>query len=161
MLAYVFWHRPTGEAATYEDALRAFHAALAADPPPGFHRSLAVRLDAAPWLAGTGTAYEDWYLVADWAALGTLNEAAVSGARRSPHDAVAGRAGHGAGAVYAPLAGAGDGLAGDRAAWLAKPAGTSYGDWLATLTAMGTEVWQRQMTLGPAPEFVVFGDAPG
>lgn len=36
-LAYLFWHRPaTGvEAAAYEAELGDFHAALAAEPPPG------------------------------------------------------------------------------------------------------------------------------
>src|SRR5207253_11456951 len=37
-LAYVFFHRPTAglAAATYEEALRRFHSALATAAPPGF-----------------------------------------------------------------------------------------------------------------------------
>ena len=42
MLAYVFWHwKAAGVAAgDYENRQRAFHAALAAEPPPGFHGSV-------------------------------------------------------------------------------------------------------------------------
>ena len=38
MLAYVFWHRPGGDAepAAYEARLTAFHTALAAHPPAGW-----------------------------------------------------------------------------------------------------------------------------
>src|SRR4051794_21768971 len=114
MLAYVFWHRGAG--AAYRPALTAFHAALAAAPPAGFARSYAFRLDVAPWLAGDGDAYEDWYLVDDWAALGTLNDAAVSASRRAPHDAVARLAAAGAGGVYRCIAGEAS-PAGPVAAW--------------------------------------------
>ena len=93
MLAYVFWHRPGGDEApaAYEARLTAFHAALAEHPPEGFAGSAALRVQEAPWLPGGGPAYEDWYAVEGWDALGALNEAAVRGARAQPHDAVAAR----------------------------------------------------------------------
>jgi hypothetical protein len=150
MLAYVFWHRSAG-ADGYEERLVAFHKALKANPPPGFVSSRAFRLDDAPWLPGGGPPYEDWYLVADWAALGQLNLAAVSGPRAAPHDAVAGLAREGQGGVYAPRHG-GEPAAGE-VAWLAKPRGTSYADFHAALA--DRPAWQRQMVLGPAPEYVV------
>ena len=156
MLAYVFWHRATGAADEYEAALAAFHRALASDRPPGFQRSAAFAVGRVPWLPGDGPAYEDWYLVADWAALGTLNTGAVSGPRQSPHDAVAAHAGNGAGAIYAPLGHDGP-PAGGTATWAPKPADVSYADWHATLPG---PAWQRQMVLGPAPEYVVLGDGP-
>jgi hypothetical protein len=156
VLAYVFSHRGTGAEDSYEAALAAFHRALASDPPPGFLRSAAFAVDRAPWLPGDGPAYEDWYLVAGWAALETLNAGAVSGPRQAPHDAVAGRARAGAGAIYAPL-GHDGALAGATATWAPKPAGVSYAEWHA---ALPRPAWQRQMVLGPAPEYVVLGDAP-
>ena len=160
VLAYVFWHRPAAavEAHAYEAALAAFHTALAANPPAGFLDSAAFRADTAPWLPGDGPAYEDWYAVEDWAALGTLNAAAVSGARATPHDAVAHEAGAGAGGVYRRIAG--DGLGARAAAWLAKPDGEPRDAFHAALAATGGAVWMRQMVLGPAPEYVVRADEP-
>ena len=124
MLAYVFWHAPApGTAvADYERALAAFHGVLAGAPPAGFHGSAAARLDGPPWPGGAA-AYEDWYLVEDWAALGTLNEAAVAGARRAPHDAAAAMARDGVAGVYAPVRGAVAPPREAHAAWLAKLAG--------------------------------------
>jgi hypothetical protein len=157
VLAYVFWHRAAPDAAGYEERLVAFHEALAARPPAGFRSSRAFRLDRAPWLQGDGTPYEDWYLVDSWAALGTLNTAAVSGSRAAPHDAVAALAREGAGGVYAPLHAA-EPLAGE-VSWLAKPEGSSYNEFHAQLA--GRPVWQRQLVLGPSPEYVVEDAAVG
>ena len=127
MLAYLFWHerRPEVEPDRYLALLDDFHRALAAAPPPGFHRSWSVRLDAAPWDGGPGEPIEDWYLVADWTALGTLNDAAVRAPREDAHDAVAALATNGAGAVYALQHGE---LPGPRpwAGWLPKPDRMTY-----------------------------------
>jgi hypothetical protein len=163
VLAYIFWHRPADGASRepYEAALAAFHAALAAHPPPGFAGSAAYRLAEAPWLPGGGDAYEDWYRVDGWEALGQLNEAAVRGPRAAPHDAVAGLAAAGAGAVYRLLAGAPPPLRGPvHAAWVDKPAGMPYDEAVPALEELGGGVWRRQMVLGPAPEFAVLTDAP-
>ena len=40
-------------------------------------------------------------------------------------------------------------------AWLAKPPGTSYAEFHSELAERAA--WQRQMTLGPAGEYVVEG----
>jgi hypothetical protein len=161
VLAYVFWHRPGAAAdpATYEGRLRAFHDALAAHPPAGFHGSAALRVQEAPWLTGDGSAYEDWYGVEDWKALGELNAAAVRGARAEPHDAVAAGAAAGAGAVYGLVDGP-QVLDAVRASWLAKPAGADRDAFHSTLAGPGRSVWMRQMVLGPAPEYVVRSGAP-
>ena len=152
VLAYVFWHRPAPAVAGYESGLVAFHEALRAHPPTGFRSSRSFRLDAAPWLAGEGTPYEDWYVVDSWAALGALNLGAVSGARSTPHDAVARLSREGAGGVYAPVRG--DEPRSGTVAWLAKPPEMSYVEFHAALAGHGA-VWQRQMVLGPAAEYVV------
>ena len=73
----------------------------ASAPAAGLHGLGGARVAEAPWLEGSGPAYEDWYALADWAALGRLNEAAVRGERAGPHDAVAARAAAGAGASTA------------------------------------------------------------
>jgi hypothetical protein len=158
MLAYVFWHWkkaavPAGE---YEARQRAFHAALAAAPSPGFHGSFSVALSGAPWAAEGGDAYGDWYLVEDFGALGALNDAAVSGPRAGPHHAAAEAAAGGTAGLYAlrlgePL------LPPRHACWLSKPPGMSYDRLFTELTPVvekaGGALWMRQMTLGPAREF--------
>jgi hypothetical protein len=160
VLAYVFWHRPGGdEIAAYEARLSAFHAALAEHPPAGFTGSAALRVQEAPWLPGDGHAYEDWYGVEAWEALGGLNEAAVRGERAQPHDAVAARARTGAGGVYRLIEGPAE-LAATRTSWLAKPDGVDRDAFHAQLAGPGRSLWMRQMVLGPAPEYAVRSGAP-
>jgi hypothetical protein len=164
-LAYVFWHRPAAgqDRAEYEGRLAAFHAALAADPPPGFGGSCVVPLGEAPWLDGGGPAYEDWYLVPDWEALGVLNVHAVTGSRAVSHDAAAARAGAGTAGVYGLVSGPGTPPALAHVAWPAKPAGMPYPAFHAELARVlppGAAVWQRQMTLGPAGEYTVRSPEP-
>jgi hypothetical protein len=146
-------------AAPYETALAAFHRTLRADPPAGFRGSTALRLDAAPWLGGEGVAYEDWYLVDDWTALGALNAHAAAGGRAPAHDAVARAAGPGAGAVYALINGPAAPPGGGRTLWLSKPPGTPYPAFHEELGRHADQAWQRQMVLGPAPEYAVVGGA--
>lgn|SRR5579859_4682178 len=148
MLAYVFWHwteRETG----YEDALTAFHRTLSEHPPEGFLGSRVLRIGSRPWL-DVPRAYEDWYFIEDFAALGRLNEAAVSGTRKAPHDASAALALGGTAGVYLFVR---NSISTPRfASFRSKSAGVSYSSYLSTLPA-DAEAWQRQMTLGPAPEF--------
>ena len=143
MLAYVFWHRPRADtsAAEYEDGLRAFHARLALP-------SASFRIAELPFGDG-GDGYEDWYLVEGWTELGELNFAAVSGQRRSPHDAVAGLTAEGWAGVY--LLRRGEPRPPISARWVSKPREQSYDTFFEDVAE--STVWQRQMTLGPAPEF--------
>jgi hypothetical protein len=156
MLAYLFWHWPAAGADpdAYARDLLAFHAAL------GLPSSHSVRLARAPFDGPPAHVFEDWYPVEGWSALGELNDAAVSGARRGPHDRAAAHAAGGAGGVYRRLTGAG---AGPRsfATWLDKPSGASYETFVPELTAAapGAAIWQRQLVLGPAPEFAVLAGA--
>ena len=156
-LAYVFWHWPA-RSAGYDRRLAAFHAAL------GMPGTVAYRLERAPWDGAAPAPYEDWYPVAGWAALGELNERAVSGARRAPHDAVAERADAGTGAVYGLLRAGPDPHAVRFAAWFGKPSGASYeafGEAIASaLGGREAAVWQRQLVLGPAPEYAVLAASP-
>lgn len=158
VLGYVLWHwaRPGVAAGDYEARQRAFHAALAASPPDGFDGSFSVAVAKAPWAAASADAYEDWYLVRDFAALGSLNEAAVTASRQGPHDAAAAAAGGGTAGLYRLRLGAA--LREPRFAhWFAKPGGLVTVDFLSDLEARVAAVrgalWMRQMTLGPATEF--------
>lgn len=153
MLAYVFWHRPT-EAVSRDDyvnALRAFHARLAAVPVAGLLGSHSYRVGELPWLPGGG--YEDWYLISDFAALESLNEQAVAPRRRPAHDAVAAWSATGAGGLYRLVHGrpATTGVA----TWFSKPAGMDTDAMTQLLPGPSATMWQRQMVLGPAPEYRV------
>ena len=173
MLAYVFWHWPGAgvEADSYEKDLRDFHRALAQAKPAGFQRSVVFRLAGAPWLATSGPAYEEWYLVDGSGGLDPLNEGAVSGLCKEPHDRAARQAGGGTAGLYRLRAGEPK-LAPPAAGleewslawWFAKPAGVRYEDFYAQLAPLtrqpGVSLWGRQMTLGPTPEFTLRSPAP-
>jgi hypothetical protein len=164
VLAYVFWHwkRDGASAEEYEDRQRAFHRALAAEPPGGFRRSLTSALSGAPWAAAGGAAYEDWYLLDEMASLQPLNDAAVTAGRRQPHDDAAGLAAGGAAGLYALRTHTAM-EAPTHAAWFSKPAGARYADLfdelLPLLDAAGATLWMRQMVLGPTPEFCAHSTA--
>ena len=158
MLAYVFWHwkRAAVSEQNYEARQRAFHEALGAAPPDGFIRSFSAACQGAEWAAGGEPAYEDWYLVQDYAALGHLNEAAISGSRAGPHAGAASASAGGTAGIYAlrwgePLSRPGF------AHWFSKPEGLSYAELFDRLEPAAGQarsaLWMRQMTLGPAREF--------
>ena len=158
MLAYVFWHWPQSsfERAAYESRLIDFQTALERASPPGYRSACVFRISSVPWLAAPGDAYEDWYLVDGSAALDPLNDAAVSGLCRAPHDAAASPAAGGTAGLYrlragAPVSHGGPGY------WFAKPAGMSYPELYSLLQPFtdraNVALWGRQMTLGPAAEF--------
>ena len=153
VLAYLFWHQPrAANGSEYEKALASFHGALARRSPTGFVRSYAFRIDEAPWMGGT--CYEDWYLVDSFAALGALNQGAVAPPVGAKHDLVAERAGPGAGGVYLLRHGQPD-FDNQTVFWFSKPRGVNYAMLEEALKTSATWCWQRQMVLGPAPEFCV------
>jgi hypothetical protein len=166
MLAYFFTHWPLEPipSADYEQALCALQRSLAANPPPGFQQCWALATQYLPWVNRGQAAYEDWYLVEDFAALGVLNEAAVSPPHREAHHAVARMAGGGKGGVYALVQGACDPEQIGYAHWFGKPAGTTYAaclQQLATISSQpGAALWQRQMVLGPGLEFCLHAARP-
>jgi hypothetical protein len=152
MLAYVFWHwpNPGTEAATYKLALTRFHRTLASTAPEGFKGSRILEVAGVPGVSHDGPTVEDWYFIDDFTALGALNEAAVSPMMKASHDDAARRSGGGAAGLYelrtarieAPRC----------AAWFSKPERTTYSALYSRLPA-GIELWQRQLVLGPTPEF--------
>ncbi len=167
MLAYVFWHWPNPEVTSsrYEDLQRAFHAALASAAPPGFHSSIALRVEgSAPWLAGA-PAYADWYLLENSAAIDALNVSAVSGPCERPHAEVAQAMAAGAGSLFAlraetlslPISRA------RQATFLTKPRPKPYPEFYSEVNAFAPDpatLWRRALVLGPTPEFVLLTPNP-
>src|SRR5918912_1762370 len=168
MLAYVFWHWPAGGIATdeYEHLQQQFHRGLAEAGITAFEGSTAFRLDGqAPWLGGS-PAYVDWYLLQSSAGLDALNEAAVAGLRKGPHDMLARAMGAGAGSLLqarTPVTFE-DLTKARNATWLAKPRGMPYDPFYQRLapvsTQHGVSLWRRQMVLGPTPEFAILSPQP-
>lgn len=161
MLAYVFWHipAPDSDRQRYERLLIDFHETLAAHAPAGFRTSFVVRTQSSPWIGSGAPAYEDWYIVENSAALDAINDAAISGPRKAPHDSVAALAAAGAAGLYRLKTGQLDSMKSARhAAWFSKPAIT-YDAFLQSLRpitdAPQTNLWMRQMVLSAAPEFCI------
>ncbi len=158
MIAYVFWHWPApgADRAAYEAAQRGFQTELNRTGSDGFQRSVSYRVRGAQWLAG-GDGYEDWYLLDGSHALDPLNDAAVSGRMRRPHEEAA-RGASGIGGLYRLMRGV-PRLSSGTVNWVRKPAGEPYDAFYARF-AGDAVMWRRQMTLGPTPEFLVEGSVP-
>ncbi len=155
MLAYVFWHVPRPGVATreYEAAHREFHDVLWNAGITGLVGLRVFKLAAVPWLGGKA-GYEDWHLLEDSSALDVLNGAAISQARKRPHDRIAALAADGTAGLYGLRLGSLNEMT--DASWLSKPVGMSYRDFeisLASEIKAGGCLWGRRMTLGPTPEF--------
>lgn len=163
MLAYVFWHERRADAndgAAYQRDAAEFQSRLVEARLDGFAGARTFAIEPLPW-GDTSAAFEDWYLLRGSADLDELNDLAVSGARSAPHDRLAAAAAWGAGGLYRLRSG--DARRSDAdAQWFAKPAGMSFGQLdglVASALSPEHALWQRQMVLGPAPEFCL--TAPG
>jgi hypothetical protein len=171
MLALIAWHRPAPDVArdAYESALERFHRSLAHRRPVGFRASASVRVEQVPWL--DGAVYEDWYVIEDWAALGVLEEAAVSRGHIAAHDGAAALTSMETAAVYRLLEGSADPARAATAVWVSASRGHERPA-LAQLLGDGIDpecdgLWRRCLVLGPAPEYCLLareapaGVAPG
>ena len=158
MLAYVFWHYPRAgiNGLDYETALLEFQRVFRkAGDCVGIQ---SFRLDAVPWFNAGSPSYMDWHVVEDSAKLDGVNAHAVSGERLIPHNAVAAMTGGSTGCLYR-FEHSGCAIEeARRAVWLSKPDGMPYAEFRASLRPLhrvGVSVLQRQMALGPGPEFCV------
>jgi hypothetical protein len=157
MLAYVFWHWPLPSADHYRQRLVEFHNRLGTFPPERFLGSTSAQISDAPWMPGVAQAFEDWYFVEDFAALGLLNDAAASGPRQAHHDEAARLANGGSGGLYALCSGEVLGTPPPASLWFGKPSGFSYLQFHAALdealSSVPHALWQRQLVFGPAAEY--------
>jgi hypothetical protein len=172
VLAYLVWHVPAPgrRAEEYERALRLFHNSLAHLPPSGFRGSAAFGVDRPPPLSDGRpgdhrVAYEDWYLIDGWDALGVLEEAAVSHGHRTRHRAVAELATQAVAGVYRLTDGHALPARARVAVWVA-PGRDHEPSEVADLLADGMDrecagLWRRCLGLGPAPEYCLLApEAP-
>lgn len=162
MLAYILWHWPFPQVSTedYESGLGQFHQSLSETTISGFKQSIVFRNRGTPWIGEGERGYEDWYFIAGTAAMDFLNEAAVSAARKAPHDNTAHAAAGAAGGLYQFQQGSPD-FAGYRyVSWLAKPRSTGYDKFYDDMRRWTGQpkvsLWRRQMVLGPTPEIALF-----
>jgi hypothetical protein len=158
--AYVFWHWPAPGVAPddYERALAGFCAALWQQPPLGLLATSTAHVTNCPW-APTMGAYEDWHVVDSLAVLERLNDFVVSPTIDSAHNQIAGLAAGGTAGIYRFRSAGRLNIDAPLSRWFGKPAGMRYQEFLAVRTSqLGADaLWQRQLTLGPAPEFCVLG----
>ncbi len=164
MLAYLFWHqrRPGTSPREYESALRKFHGILAQAHPVGYLGSSTLRFDALPFMGSIET-YEDAYYVSGFGALGTLNQRAVEGVSKAPHDKIADRSLHGKGGLYRLLGGHPTSPLRSRVIWGSKRTGRTYAELREAVDAhgvpQGSSLWVRELGLGPAEDLAFRGSA--
>jgi len=165
-LAYVFWQWPRSgvSSSVYEKKLWSFQSALKVARPDLVTDLLTYQIDSLPWGPKDAPLYEDWYLVDDFADLGSLNDAAVAGGIKGAHDSVAGDYLKGSGGVFKRVL---RNLPLDETrhvTWIEKDIGVayqSYYDEVANeLGSRETDLWRRQMVLGPSPQFCVHSADP-
>ena len=162
-IAFVFWHRPAPTTAptVYEAGLAAFHRSLEEHAPPGFRGSQSYRISRNPFGAEPPGApvYVDWYLLDGWESLGHLNREAVRPPHGDAHDVVAARSAHGVGSIYAWKSGNPELGSVRFESWGEKAQGVRTPDHVRALASgpprNGGSIWQRQLALGPAPEFCI------
>ncbi len=165
-LAYVFWHWPSPEIGvqSYEAKLISFLRGLGSDKVPGLVDALSFRVGPLPWGPHNSAFYEDWYVLKDFTSLGVLNDAAISAGAGIAHDSIVRDVMGGTGSVFRLVSAELPLRESHLVAWTEKPIGPSYQsyyDELAKTTAgIRTDLWRRQLALGPSQQFCIHSQEP-
>ena len=144
----------------YEASLLAFHERLKSAGIEGFRSSSTSIVRKIPWVADCDC-HEDWYVLDDWATLGALSQASISGEQKAAHDLVTHSSSIHAATLYSLRHGTYK-LDAPVAVWFFKPENMAM--WVMEellapyLDLPGSSLWQREMALGPAPEFCFLGE---
>lgn len=163
MFAYIFWHArdEAYPAEEYEGRLEDFHRALSKRGFKGFRGSLAFKIGPTPWLPAGG--YEDWYVVEGLSVLEALNQAIGEPELGRLHSLIARMASEGKGTIIAPRTPKPRRPTAAKATWLSKPRHIGYQEFYSEIEPLaqrrGATLWRRQLALGPAPEFLLLGEA--
>jgi hypothetical protein len=165
-LAYVFWHwaRPEIPVQSYEAKLASFLRGLSSDNVPGLMDALSFRVGPLPWGPPDAGFYEDWYVVKDFTSLGALNDGAITGSAGTAHDSIVKDFMKGTGSVFRLVSGGLPLRESHLATWTEKPIGPSYQSYYDELTkataGIRTDVWRRQLALGPSQQFCIHSVEP-
>lgn len=163
MLAYVLWRHPRAGSSTrmvYEASLFAFHERLRNAGISGFRSSSTSIVPKVPWV-GEIDCHEEWYVLDGWETLGALSEAAVSGEQKAAYDLVTHSSSIHAATLYRLRRGTCN-VESPVAVWFSKPEKMAL--WVMEellapyLDLPKSGLWQRQLALGPAPEFCFLGE---
>ncbi len=165
MLAVVFWNarRESCSVDSYADALHRFHQELNGDKPHGFRFSTTYVVDALPWLSSKTEVYEDWYVMANFAAMDALDEAVIDTERLPAHRELMTQASTAYGGIFYLKSGPARMDKFSYAHWLPRPRGVAAEDIATQAKQRNPElkcsVWTRAMALGPS-EYCLLGSEP-
>jgi hypothetical protein len=126
--------------------------------------ALSFRVGPLPWGPSNARFYEDWYVVKDFASLGAINDRAVSGSAGRAHDSIVKDFMNGTGSVFRLVGGGLPLRESHLATWTEKPIGPSYESYYEELanitTGSRTDLWRRQLALGPSQQFCIHSVEP-
>lgn len=163
MIAYVFWHQKMElvSSKTYESALITFHRSLYNFGVRGYIGSQTFKIEGAYWMGATESGYEDWYLLEDSGVMDKINQAAISGSVKDPHNAAAHMATNLHAGLYVIKSPYPSFLNGKSATWFTKPKEMSLDQIINSHSDSNKrfgDLWMRQMVLGPTPEYCIVSE---
>jgi hypothetical protein len=146
---------------TYENALITFHRSLYNFGVKGYIGSQTFKIEGAYWMGASESGYEDWYLLKDSSVMDKLNQAAVSGSVKDPHNTAAHMATSLHAGLYVIKSPYPSFLSGKSAVWFTKPREMDLNQILSNYGNSNDNIgdlWMRLMVLGPTPEYCIVSE---